>query len=833
MNRRRPRAGVAASLAIALLGAVPATPPAAAADPTTTARQELSRRLGGSPNDYQLVAEGAVSAVPGQAAVWAAKFLDARTGTLHSTYRTADGVVGLSEVLDAAVGDALAARSVLERKADAPLLAAVRAPAPTEPLQVAMWLDVDVTAAVAAVEAAHPEVEWLAGRPIPTTIEQARSLRAELWEARRAVYASAADAVRAHVEALGGSVAYASTSAPLVFVDLPAGAVDGLAQRPEVLSLGLEQEWRTFMSSAGVTIGADWTSGSGDQGNGVRVAVVEYHNSSNTGDLSGQVVTRYSTTGTIATHIHPTWVAGAVGSRSSTWRGVAPGADIVSASTGGNNPGLTNDRAVIEAADWAVSPSGGDSDIVNVSFGQDTTTGAEEGRRYFDSIGWEDGRLVVAASGNFSTFGNWNVVSPATGYNVLTVGGVNDRNTGGVGDDVLWYSSNGAAYRDPDGTVWNPHGDFNKPNLSAPAVSVRTANGAIGDGTSVASPIVAGIAAQLMARSPSLASWPEAARAVLMAGAYRRTPLPGGGLSRDHEGVGTASARWSNRVLDNGSYGGWTLGSLTEGQVVTRDVSVIAGQKVRVALAWSSHTSGSSNLGKSDVLTADLDLVVRQPSGATVGSFSFDNSYEAVDLTASSTGTMRIEIRQERFDASSEPYGLAWALTSPFSDVGNSLFYDDILWMAQAGITGGCGSGRFCPTSSVTRGQMASFLARALDLPATATDYFTDDEDSIHENDINRIAAAGITGGCASGEPKFCPSVAVKRGPMASFLARALDLQPTATDYFTDDSESIHEDNINRIAAAGITGGCSATLYCPSSVVTREQMAAFLHRAFD
>ena len=85
---------------------------------------------------------------------------------------------------------------------------------------------------------------------------------------------------------------------------------------------------------------------------------------------------------------------------------------------------------------------------------------------------------------------------------------------------------------------------------------MRTANGTIGDGTSIASPIVAGIGAQLIARSPTLATWPEATRAILMAGANRRTPLPGGGLSRDHEGVGTASARWSNRVLDNGPYGG-------------------------------------------------------------------------------------------------------------------------------------------------------------------------------------------------------------------------------------------------------------------------------------
>ena len=81
-------------------------------------------------------------------------------------------------------------------------------------------------------------------------------------------------------------------------------------------------------------------------------------------------------------------------------------------------------------------PAGGDADVVNASIGQDTATGAEEARRYFDSIVYEDGRLVVAASGNFTTFGNWDVVSPGTGYNVLTVGGVNDRNTGGHGPTI-------------------------------------------------------------------------------------------------------------------------------------------------------------------------------------------------------------------------------------------------------------------------------------------------------------------------------------------------------------------------------------------------------------
>jgi hypothetical protein len=66
---------------------------------------------------------------------------------------------------------------------------------------------------------------------------------------------------------------------------------------------------------------------------------------------------------------------------------------------------------------------------------------------------------------------------------------------------------------------------------------------------------------------------------------------------------------------------------------------------------------------------------------------------------------------------------------------------------------------------------------------------------------------------------------------MASFLARAFALPTTATDFFSDDTGSTHETDINRVAAAGITTGCGPSAYCPSGIVTRGQMAAFLHRA--
>jgi hypothetical protein len=68
---------------------------------------------------------------------------------------------------------------------------------------------------------------------------------------------------------------------------------------------------------------------------------------------------------------------------------------------------------------------------------------------------------------------------------------------------------------------------------------------------------------------------------------------------------------------------------------------------------------------------------------------------------------------------------------------------------------------------------------------------------------------------------------------MASFIARALSLPTASSDYFSDDAGSLHEADINRLALAGITNGCGGTRYCPASVVTREQMAAFLHRALD
>jgi S-layer homology domain len=182
------------------------------------------------------------------------------------------------------------------------------------------------------------------------------------------------------------------------------------------------------------------------------------------------------------------------------------------------------------------------------------------------------------------------------------------------------------------------------------------------------------------------------------------------------------------------------------------------------------------------------------------------------------------------WDSGSEP--------GPFSDVPLShVFAGDIEWLADQGITSGCNASgtRFCPNRQVTRAEMAAFITRALHYNIRANNPFWDDDDTIFEPDIERIAAANVTSGCnPPANDRYCPDRPVTRAQMAAFIVRALDLTKALDDPFRDDDGSIFETDIERLAYAGITRGCNPPKndrFCPNDYVTRAQMAAFLHRA--
>ena len=149
-----------------------------------------------------------------------------------------------------------------------------------------------------------------------------------------------------------------------------------------------------------------------------------------------------------------------------------------------------------------------------------------------------------------------------------------------------------------------------------------------------------------------------------------------------------------------------------------------------------------------------------------------------------------------------------------------------------------CAEGRFCPGEPLLRWVMAVWLVRILDSddPASAPDAGFADVDSGEwwAPHVNRLAEMGVTTGCRTDPLRYCPDRAVTRAQMASFLARAFELEPGPRAGFTDvDPANVHRANIDALAAAGVTKGCRTDplRYCGLRSITRAQMASFLHRA--
>lgn len=104
---------------------------------------------------------------------------------------------------------------------------------------------------------------------------------------------------------------------------------------------------------------------------------------------------------------------------------------------------------------------------------------------------------------------------------------------------------------------------------------------------------------------------------------------------------------------------------------------------------------------------------------------------------------------------------------------------------------------------------------------------------------IEAMTAEGLTHGCSTTPPLYCPDSAVRRDEMAVFLVRGIHgagfVPPPATGTVFTDVPASHPYApwIEQLFHDGITGGCgtSPARYCPGAAVTRAEMAVFLLRA--
>jgi uncharacterized protein (DUF1800 family) len=222
---------------------------------------------------------------------------------------------------------------------------------------------------------------------------------------------------------------------------------------------------------------------------------------------------------------------------------------------------------------------------------------------------------------------------------------------------------------------------------------------------------------------------------------------------------------------------------------------------------------------------ANQGIQVRTPSLAPVGQVRTVG--ELVDVVAS------------RLLGPAEPL-----VPSGFSDVpATHPFAADVAWMKAAGVTTGNADGTFRPGGAVSRQAMAAFLHRLIDPegefepPSTASFADVSPSNPFYA-DVEWMKAEGIstgTPGTGGAKPSYKPTDPVTRQAMAAFLHRMSDpegvFRTPARRTFSDvgPGNQFFAD-VEWMAWAGISTGNADGTYQPGAAVSRQAMAAFLHR---
>ncbi len=167
-----------------------------------------------------------------------------------------------------------------------------------------------------------------------------------------------------------------------------------------------------------------------------------------------------------------------------------------------------------------------------------------------------------------------------------------------------------------------------------------------------------------------------------------------------------------------------------------------------------------------------------------------------------------------------------WALHigGSFPDVPEDVFYPFVEILLHNFVTagGGCGAGMYCGEDGVLRQQMAVFLLKAryggafAPPPASGTAFGDVDAGNPFAPWIEELSRQGVTGGCQASPPLFCPTSPVNRQQMAAFLLKMRNgsayLPPPCAGVFDDvPCPSLFADYIETLFNLQIAAGCSAS----------------------
>ena len=240
-------------------------------------------------------------------------------------------------------------------------------------------------------------------------------------------------------------------------------------------------------------------------GAGVVVAVIDSGVDYTHPDLSGGYLGGYDfvneDTDPMDDHGHGTHVAGIVAGNGNAFKGTAPDVQFLALKVL-DASGKGFDSAVIRAIEHAVNPDGDPLtqdavDIINLSISSLETGMADHPVTIAVENATAAGVVCVVAAGNRGEEGRASITAPGNARSAITVGAMDQE------EEVAAFSSQG-----PSGSIKAFSRPFFglKPDIMAPGVQIRSTwlGGVyeLRDGTSMASPYVAGLVARVIQRFP-------------------------------------------------------------------------------------------------------------------------------------------------------------------------------------------------------------------------------------------------------------------------------------------------------------------------------------------
>lgn len=326
------------------------------------------------------------------------------------------------------------------------------------------------------------------------------------------------------VASLGGKKGYSWEVINGFSAELPAAAIQALAKNPNVYAISYDQEVTIDLTTAIPTVNSDDLWAMGYTGQGVTIAIVDtgiYPHQDFQNRIIGFKDYINGRTSAYDDNGHGTHCAGIAAGKGTTYKGAAYDAYLVGVKVL-NSAGSGSFSTIINGINWCVSNKNTYGiKVLSMSLGGTATQSSTT-----DPVcaavrnAWNSGIVVCVAAGNAGPYSG-SISTPGIEPVVITVGASDDKGTTYISDDtVASFSSRGPTY--PDG--------WNKPELLAPGVNITACDNAYTgyvtmSGTSMATPLVAGICAQLLELYPS---WtPNQIKSYLMS---RCRSIPGGCL---------------------------------------------------------------------------------------------------------------------------------------------------------------------------------------------------------------------------------------------------------------------------------------------------------------